>query len=248
MYYRDGNGPVFSSLDERSGTPEELWKHLEPYEAMTIAHHVGGGPVATNWEMVPGPQEWLVEICSIHGSSEYYGAEACIYRPVKGAFVRDALLRGYRLGIIGSGDTHDGHPGRRTVGAAVSGLLGVYSPELTREAVWEAFRRRHVYATSGPKIVLNFRVADAPMGSEVKWAGTKGPIPVALRVLGCEDIKAIEIIRDGETVCRAKGESVFALFSWKDTEPLTGTHSYYARVVQNDGNMAWSSPVWVTVE
>jgi hypothetical protein len=248
VYYRDGNGPVFSALDERSRTPGKLWKLLEPYEAMTIAHHVGGGPVATNWEIVPGPREWLVEICSIHGSSEYYGAEACIYRPVKGAFARDALRRGYRLGIIGSGDTHDGHPGRRTVGAAVSGLLGVYSPELTREAVWEAFRRRHVYATSGPKIVLNLRVADAPMGSEVKWVGKKGPIPVALRALGSEDIEVIEIIRDGEMAYREKGEGVLALSSWKDTEPSPGTHWYYARVVQKDGNMAWSSPVWVTVE
>jgi hypothetical protein len=248
VYYRGGNGPVFSSLDRRSSTPKKLWKLLEPYEAMTIAHHVGGGPVATNWEIVPGPKEWLVEICSIHGSSEYYGAEACIYRPVKGAFVRDALSRGYTLGIIGSGDTHDGHPGQRTVGAAVSGLLGVYSPELTREAIWEAFQRRHVYATSGPKIVLNFRVADAPMGSQVKWKGAKGPIPVAIRVLGCEDIKAVEIIRDGETVCRTKGEGVFALLSWKDTKPTPGTHWYYAKVVQVDGNMAWSSPVWVSVE
>jgi hypothetical protein len=86
------------------------------------------------------------------------------------------------------------------------------------------------------------------MGSEVKWAGTKGPIPVALRALCCEDIKAIEVIRDGETVCREKGKGVLALFSWKDTKPSPGTHWYYAKVVQEDGNMAWSSPVWVSVE
>jgi hypothetical protein len=27
---------------------------------------------------------------------------------------------------------------------------------------------------------------------------------------------------------------------------LEGENRYYVRVVQKDGNMAWSSPVWVT--
>ena len=36
----------------------------------------------------------------------------------------------------------------------MTGALGVYSKALTREAVWEAFRKRQVYGTSGPKIIL----------------------------------------------------------------------------------------------
>jgi hypothetical protein len=215
---------------------------------MTVAHHVGGGPVATDWSVKPGPKEWLVEISSIHGTSEYYGGEASIYRPVKGTFVRDALLRGYRLGIIGSGDTHDGHPGQRTIGARVSGLLAVYSPELTREAVWEAFQRRHVYATSGPKTILNFRVADSPMGSEVKWSASRGPVPLSIRVIGCDEIASVEIIRNGEKMFDEKAEGVFVNYLLKDTQMKPGTSWYYSRILQKDGNMAWSSPVWVTVE
>jgi len=33
-----------------------------------------------------------------------------------------------------------------------------------------------------------------------------------------------------------------------DATPLNGANRYYLRVEQNDGNMAWSSPVWVTVK
>ena len=186
VYYRDGEGPVFRYIDPESNTPQKLWDLLDLYDAMTVAHHVGGGPVATDWNVPPGPKEWLVEISSIHGTSEYFGGEAGIYRPVKGAFVRDALSRGYKLGIIGSGDTHNGHPGQGSKDAIVSGLLGVYSPELTREAVWEAFRRRQVYATSGPKIILDFRVAGSPMGSEVKWTASRGPIPLVIKAVGCD--------------------------------------------------------------
>ncbi len=248
VYYRDGHGPIFRSIDEESDTPEELWNLLAPYEAMTVAHHVGGGPQATDWDVIPGPREWLVEICSIHGSSEHYLGEARVHHPVKGAFVRDALARGYRLGIIGSGDTHDGHPGQRSTGAVTGGILGVYSTELTREAVWEAFRRRQVYATSGPKIILNFQVAGAPMGSEVSWSRSGKGLPLALRAVGCGPIRTVEILRNGETVFRWEGEKVHVRFFPEDDAPPAGTHWYYARVVQQDGNMAWSSPVWVRVE
>jgi hypothetical protein len=235
-------------VDEESDTPEELWKLIEPYEAMTIAHHVGGGPIHTDWTIPPGPKEWLVELCSIHGSSEHYRGEACIYRPVEGTFVRDALARGYRLGIIASGDTHDGHPGQRSRGAMVNGTLAVYSPALNRESIWEAFRKRHVYGTSGPKIILFFRVADSPMGSETIWSIENGPVPIVMRAVGCDEIEAVEIIRNGKVVFRNEGEGLLAQFLIEDTQPASGTNWYYAKVVQKDGNMAWSSPVWVACE
>jgi len=248
VYYLDGDGPIFRSIDPDCNTPEKLWKLISPYEAMTIAHHVGGGPVPIDWSIPPGPNECLVEICSIHGSSEYYGCESGIYHPEEGHFVRDALSRGYKLGIIGSGDTHDGHPGQRSINAPVTGILGVYASELTREAVWEAFRKRRVYGTSGPKIILNFRVCDSPMGSEVNWAASKGPIPIVFRSVCCDKIDRIEIIRNGIPIFREKGEDVFIQLLIEDPEPPKGTSWYYARVLQKDGNMAWSSPVWVTVQ
>jgi len=249
VYYRDGDGPVFRSFDPASNTPEKLWQLISSYEAMTVAHHVGGGAMPTDWSIPPGPKEWLVEICSIQGSSEYYGGEACIYAPHKGHFVRDALARGYKLGIIGSGDTHDGHPGQRSVNAQVTGLLGVYAAELTREAVWEAFRKRRVYGTSGPKIILNFRVCDSPMGSEIEWPASKKTVPIALRAVCCDKIARIEILRNETPIFVEKNEGeygVYAAILIEDPEPLPGTSRYYARVIQEDGNMAWSSPVWVT--
>ena len=31
-----------------------------------------------------------------------------------------------------------------------------------------------------------------------------------------------------------------------DADPIKGENRYYVRVEQTDGNMAWTSPVWVT--
>lgn len=247
VYYRDADGPIFRSIDPESDTPEKLWKLLEPYNAMTVAHHVGGGPVATDWSVPPGPKEWLVEISSIHGSSEYYGCESCIYRPVRGAFVRDALARGYKLGIFGSGDNHDAHPGNSSIGAPVTGLLGVYSTGLTREEIWDAFQRRRVYGTTGPKIILNFRVGDSPMGSEINWDIKQGTIPIAVRAITCNEIDRIEIIRNGKVVFSEKGKGVFAQYLLQDSPSGRKDLWYYAKIIQKDGQMAWSSPVWVKV-
>jgi hypothetical protein len=37
-------------------------------------------------------------------------------------------------------------------------------------------------------------------------------------------------------------------FSYRDIEPPEGENYYYVRVQQTDGQLAWSSPIWVTIE
>jgi len=82
----------------------------------------------------------------------------------------------------------------------------------------------------------------------VNWGESKGPIPIALRAVCCAEIDKVEIMRNGVPIFRKKGEGVFEQFLLEDPEPLKGCSWYLARVLQKDGGMAWSSPVWVTVK
>ena len=34
-------------------------------------------------------------------------------------------------------------------------------------------------------------------------------------------------------------------FTYTDPHPAAGENRYYVRVEQEDGNLAWSSPVWI---
>jgi hypothetical protein len=114
--------------------------------------------------------------------------------PTPADYVRNGLMRGlalgqdlgenpYKVGMIGSSDSHtgitaveetnfagkgqhDNIPEKRShptgIGASkgwdmgAAGWAGVWATENTREALVEAFQRREVYATTGPRITLRF--------------------------------------------------------------------------------------------
>ena len=62
--------------------------------------------------------------------------------------------------------------------------------------------------------------------------------------MGGKQVAAVAIMegipgRNGEvTRMSAQAETTFT--------PAPGAHFYYAKVTQDDGNMLWSAPVWVT--
>ena len=100
---------------------------------------------------------------------------------------------------------------------------------------------RRVYATNGPRIVLRFAAADRPMGS-VLPAGVATPIEV--RVVGTAPIARIELVgRTGLVGSRTGDGSFTAHATWTLDAPAVGDFAY-VRVVQVDGGLAWSSPVW----
>jgi hypothetical protein len=242
VYFPGDEGEVFAFVDEASDTPQELWELIAPYGAQTIPHHPGGGPVPVDWS-IPSDEEreTVVEICSIHGSSEAPGVERGIYRPVPGASVREALDAGHRLGFLASGDTHDGHPGRRTEGAPANGLVAFRTGERTRAAVWSALRERRVYGTSGPRILLLSDWGGVRPGSELA-APPAGPVRV--RVVAPDPVESVELIGPEGTLARTYGGGRRTECAW--TVPSDGPAPpwLYVRVRLASGEVAWDSPWW----
>lgn len=244
VLYFDNQGDVLSSVDPAFDTPTKLWTALEDRQALTFAHHSAGGPIAVDWGYPPDPLiEPVTEIVSVHGSSEAADTPGRIYRPVHGNSVRDVLDFGYRLGFIGSGDSHDGHPGLAHLGAPSGGMAAILADELDRESVLEALRERRVYATNGPRIVLRSSLDGQRLGSSLPQPD--GPIMLKALVVAPHPLERIEVIRSGEIVARQ--DILAERFATLDLElaGLIAGEYVYIRVQQTDGGAAWSSPFFI---
>jgi len=193
----------------------------------------------------------VTEIASVHGSSEAWDTPGRIYHPVRGNFVRDALARGYRLGFIGSGDSHDGHPGLVQLAGPHGGLAALIGAEPTRESILATLRARRVYATNGPRIFLRVELDGAPMGSILEAAAIPtDPSTQALevRTAGTAVIDHIDVVRGRAgapaAVEPSPGDGEREWSGRRDIPRLAAGDYVYVRIVQVDGGAAWSSPIY----
>ncbi len=242
-----------------SSTIEELWSFLKDKEALVIMHHCH--PEDVDPPLFNEHLERLYEIHSKWGTSETGEFPTQNFNYGRGDGVRGALAKGHKLGFVGGSDCHYGHAGSQTKGSGSmiypSGLTAVFAKKLTREAILEAHLNRRVYATTGARIFLDFRMDNHMMGSEYS---TDSLPKTFLHVAGTEELNRIDIIRNGKRILslpvEETDELVFnpierngkdLLEFMEDFEPMIPGKEYYfyVRVRQEDGHMAWSSPIWV---
>ncbi|MFT7485242.1 MAG: hypothetical protein ACI9F9_001089 [Candidatus Paceibacteria bacterium] len=260
VVYFNGQGEVLSSVGAATTTPAELWAALEGQPVLTFAHHSAGAPVATDWSYRPDPLiEPVTEIMSVHGSSEADDSPSRIRGGVPGNFVRDQLDDGMRFGFIGSGDSHDGHPGhahlspnagyrrarpdprgkRAEERLGQGGLAAVRASDLTQASLLSAFRARSTYATSGPRIWLQTTLDGHPMGANVKHAPE---LSFKLEFACTSPVEYVELIQRGRAIERIQfGGTLEATMELGLTGLSPGDY-VYVRLLQNDGALAWSSP------
>lgn len=267
VIYRDTDGPLLSCAEERTNTAPKLWRALKQHvrieDVLVIPHHPARAASSIWWNLAhwDAQLERLVEIYSLWGSSEKLGEPFEIrylqeHSPTgrgeaEGHTVQDALARGYRFGFVAGTESHDGRPGNplfhgpHRCGGEVcyhGGLQATYAPALERHALFDAFRARRCYATTGVKIALEFSVNGAAMGAELPPAAER---EIQVRVQGTDAVERIEVVRNNAAAHCWTPAADCSDAVWRD---LRGPHErdcYYVRVTQHDGNMAWSSPIWV---
>lgn len=253
VLFRDGTSEPSEQAAGFSYMPEFLYKYYEGRkDVMMIPHHV---KTWTDWRYYDPDLEPVMEVYSCWGQSENPSLERWDKGMTPGAGAWEALRRGYRLGMIASSDNHVGMPGRsyphdRQVHTPFpGGLAAVWATELTREAIFDAIHARRCYGTTGARIILEFLVNDHDMGEELRIDDKTAPRKIQVYVRGTDSIAQIEILRNGSVVhvetpdLRKDRETVN--LEWEDNTALEDSAFYYVRVRQGDGEMAWSSPIWV---
>ena len=129
--------------------------------------------------------EPLVEMMSMHGTFEW--------------FMQEYLSRGHQVGVVAASDDHLSHPGysapNRTSLAQRGGLGAVMASERSRDAIFDGMKARRTYATTGDRIILDFRVNDTLMGLRAPFSETR---EIAGRVIGTAPIGSIALIKNEE--------------------------------------------------
>jgi hypothetical protein len=148
-----------------------------------------------------------------------------------------ALGKGLRLGFESSSDHLSTH-------LSYSCILAERN---TREALMDAMRRRHSYAATD-NIILDVR-AQSTKGGQIMGDvfETRGAPRLRVRVIGTARLREVVVVKDDRVVYSADRPGGDVSFTFVDTDATRGEESYYyVRALQEDQQLAWSSPMWIT--
>ncbi|MBI1897877.1 MAG: hypothetical protein HYS04_15305 [Acidobacteria bacterium] len=247
IFARRGNRELPISRDEMQGKADTgpiLYPYLRKLQGITTSHS-SASDQGTDWRDNDAELEPFVEIYQgLNSSYEYENApradtpERRYYHHGPGwrpaGFVWNAWAKGLKLGVQASSDhiaTHD----------AYACVLVEEAQPRSREDILDAMRRRHTYAATD-NIILDVRIGDHLMGDIF----STGQTPVLrVNVQGTGAIDRVEVIRNNTFVHTERPGAAAARFEYRDNDIRPGESYYYIRVEQADGQLAWSSPIWV---
>ena len=165
-----------------ANSADHLFEALKDEDCVVFAHI--GGRYADIKMAHDARIERSVEVHSDWGTFEW--------------LVHDALEQGYRVGILANSDGHKGRHGASHPGASLFGAYGglscLLAGDLTRAGLFDALRRRHHYATTGCRLVLDVRAAfdaEAELYADDPQLGPTTRTPVRTAMMG-------DILRSGD--------------------------------------------------
>lgn len=271
IYAKDSK-PVLRKKELKNSTLKKLYKNFSPKEIISIPSFTMAKGVTYDFSDYDPDFERVVEIYNAWGSSEKTKKEGNtlpistrgktgIPEAPEGS-IQKALLENCRFGFVAGGLDDRGafsYLFESDQMQYTPGLTAIIAPTHTREALAEALYQRSCYATTGERIIVGLYLANIPMGKETSTAEKPG---LAVNrhlhgyVAGTHKLKTIEIIRNGKTIKTFEPDDYHFKYEYDDMMPLEKVSIkakdkkppfvyYYIRVTQEDGHMAWSSPIWV---
>jgi hypothetical protein len=217
-----------------------LYDYLKEHNGICASHTSATG-MGTDWRDTDSRFEPFVEIYQGHRQSyEYLGAPRAARRASESiggwqplGMVWNALAMQYKLGFQASSDHISTHI---SYGVALA-------EDATREAILDAFRRRHCYAATD-NIIMDVRSGDHLMGDEFE---AEEPVRLKVFIHGTRPVARVDIIKDFQYVYSTEPRTQQVSFQWTDGERdrPPGLSWYYVRAIQDDGELAWASPMWV---
>jgi len=216
-----------------------LYAYLK-YFGGIVASHTSATNMGTDWRDNDPNVEPLVEI--YQGDRQNYEMPDAPRAPSENdsiggwrpkGFVNLALEKGYVLGFEASSDHVSTH----------ISFCNIYVKERTREAVLEGIRQRHVYAATD-NILADVRSGSHMLGDVFTTASLPS---LQVKLGGTAKFTKVQVIKNNVYVYSTQPNTQEVQFSWVDNAAAPGKASYYyVRGEQEDGQIVWVSPMWIT--
>ncbi len=236
VYYPRRGIPIVSRDDVPEG--KRLVAEVQRLGGFASPHHIGWTGADEPGHDDDGQPLW--EICSCHGCYEHAEHPLGQRGELKDQMADVMLRKGHRFGFTASSDSHGllwHHGEARKRDPYRTGLTAVQARDVSRAAIMEALRERRCYATSGAKILLDLRADGQAMGSELP---DRSHASFEVSAVGTGPLRSIELVGYQGVLAHVSLEANAGTFAARVESPFV-----YARVVQADGEMAWSSPVFL---
>ena len=222
----------------------KLYAYLHKNDGISMPHSSGTAQ-GTDWFDNDPEVEPLVEIFQGYRASyEYQGAPMAatsqkLYTQRSGfnalGYWWKALEKGYKIGVQASSDHWSTH----------TSYACIVAEEFTRDSMFQAIKQRHAYGATD-NIVLDFQANSGGkqyiMGDII--IGSSAP-ELKIRAIGTDRIKQVVIVKNQSFVYIGHPDTQTVEFEFRDEDFEPGPNYYYVRVWQRDGQLAWSSPIWI---
>ena len=273
LYSKDQKG-LQRKKDAKTSSLKKLSKAVNPKETLSIPSFSMAKGLVTDFTNFDPTIERVVEIYNAWGSSECTVKEGNRF-PIKttgkegypetpeGSILK-ALKNNCRFGFVAGGLDDRGVYSELYAGDQVQyspGLTAVLAVEQTRDAIFQALSNRSCYATTGPRIVVGLTIAGSGMGTELDTKIKPGLMfnrHIVGSIAGTATIKEATLMRNGTAIKTFHSKNYMLDFEFDDSEHLSKMALsspderppfvfYYLRILQEDGHMAWSSPIWIDI-
>lgn len=272
LVFSKDNKPILRKKDSKATSLKKIYKSHTSKELIGIPSFTMAKGMHYTFEDFTPEHEPVVEIYNAWGCSECTKQEGNLKPITAGGkngieetpegSIRRALNLGHRFGFVAGGLDDRGVFANFYSSDQIQytpGLTAIICSSQSRDSLIQAIKDRSCYATTGARIILNLEIAGLPMGCVLSTKAKPGLVfnrYMRGYVIGTSKIKKVEILRNGSVIKSFTPQEDKLDFEFDETDSLEDHVLkstvdgclfvyYYMRAIQDDGHMAWSSPIWI---
>lgn len=222
----------------------DLWKKVNRMGAIAYLAHPNSGDYSNLFSSYLSAGDSAV-VGMAARSGPAFSTNVTYSNPSTSNYISEynnALKQGYHLGVGLDHDTHNSVFGRQSAGRLV-----VLASSLTRPDILDALKNMRFYSSDDWNVKVNFTISSQPIGSILSQAGMPS-LSVNISDPDGENTSSITVYQG----VPGSGVNPTVLTSVTNNNNLSYVHNlsnntssyYYVKIVQNDGNTIWTSPIW----